>query len=134
MSSPEPTELRGVPIFATLNENELSIVASLMTSESFLSGRSIVREGDVGYEFYVIKEGRADVTAGVEVLRQLGPGDFFGELGIASRDGKRTATVTARTNVVVWSMLGTSLGLVEGQHPDIAAKVQAALDERKSGQ
>ena len=134
MSSPEPSELRNVPIFETLSEDELGIVASLMSSESYLSGRSIVREGDVGYEFYVIKEGTADVTAGVAVLRKLGPGDFFGELGIASRDGKRTATVTARTDVVVWSMLGTSLGLVEGQHPEIAAKVQAAVDERKSAQ
>jgi CRP-like cAMP-binding protein len=134
MSSPEPTELRSVPIFVTLSEDELSLVESLMTSESYSAGRSIVREGDVGYEFFVIKEGTVDVTVGAEVVRRLGPGDFFGEMGIASHDGKRTATVTARTDAVVWSMLGPSLRLVEEQHPEVASKVQAAVGERKSKQ
>lgn len=131
---PMPAELRGIPIFAGLDDRQLSVVATSLTEENYPLGRSVVREGEIGYVFYVIKEGSADVTRGTEVLRRLGRGDFFGEVGIGSSDGKRTATVTARTNLVVWSVLGTSLRQMEKSHPEIATQLQAALHDRKSGQ
>lgn len=131
---PKPTELRSIPIFASLDDDQLRVVANSLTEADYPFGRSVVREGEVGYVFYVIKEGGADVTRGTEVLRRLGPGDFFGEVGLGSSDGKRTATVTARTDLVVWSVLGTDLRQIEKSHPEIAAKLQAALDDRKSGQ
>ncbi len=130
MTSPTMAELREVPLFSTLDDVQLQVVATFLSTESYRSGRSIVREGEVGYVFFVIKSGQADVTQGAQVLRLLGPGDFFGEIAIVSEDGKRTATVSARTSVDVWAMLGTSFRQLQVQDPGVAETLRAAIDKR----
>ncbi|MFL6288497.1 MAG: cyclic nucleotide-binding domain-containing protein [Actinomycetes bacterium] len=132
MTSPTVAELREVPLFSTLNDVQLQVVASFLSTESYRSGRSIVREGEVGYVFFVIKSGQADVTQGARVLRLLGPGDFFGEIAIVSEDGKRTATVSARTSVEVWAMVGTSFRQLQVKDPDVAQTLSVAIDNRLS--
>jgi CRP-like cAMP-binding protein len=132
MTAPTMAELREVPLFSTLDDIQLQVVAGFLTTESYRSGRSIVREGEVGYEFFVIKSGQADVTQGARVLRLLGPGEFFGEIAIVSEDGKRTATVSARTSVEVWAMLGTSFRQLQVQDPEVAQRLSDAIDKRLS--
>ena len=132
MTAPTMAELREVPLFSTLDDIQLQVVAGFLTTESYRSGRSIVREGEVGYEFFVMKSGQADVTQGARVLRLLGPGEFFGEIAIVSGDGKRTATVSARTSVEVWAMLGTSFRQLQVQDPEVAQRLSDAIDKRLS--
>ena len=96
MGLPTPDELRVSPLLAMLDDRQLHVVGAFLTPETYQSGRSIVREGDVGYVLFIIKSGEAEVSRGAEILRRLAPGDFFGEIAIVSEDGKRTATVTAR--------------------------------------
>ena len=132
MTAPTMAELREVPLFSTLDDIQLQVVAGFLTTASYRSGRSIVREGEVGYEFFVMKSGQADVTQGARVLRLLGPGEFFGEIAIVSGDGKRTATVSARTSVEVWAMLGTSFRQLQVQDPEVAQRLSDAIDKRLS--
>jgi cAMP-dependent protein kinase regulator/CRP/FNR family cyclic AMP-dependent transcriptional regulator/cGMP-dependent protein kinase 2 len=132
MSTATPDDLRGVPLLSGLDEPQLRVVLRHLTTESYRPGQSIVREGEVGYSFFVIKSGRAEVTSGDQVLRQLGPGDFFGELGISSRDGKRTATVTARDQVDVWAMLGTNFRQLQLEHTEVAELIREAAGRRLS--
>lgn len=68
-------------------------------------GAIIVREGDAAEHFFVLIEGQAEVFTGRDPaagrrLATLGPGDFFGEIGLLRRV-PRTATVRATTPVVV---------------------------------
>jgi CRP-like cAMP-binding protein len=134
MSATTPDDLREVPLFATLDQHQLQVLADRMTTESYRSGQSIVREGDVGYTFFVMRSGMADVTLGTVALRDLEPGDFFGELGILSQDGKRTATVTARSDVEVWAMFGTDFRALQIDDADVASALQRAVDERTNEQ
>jgi MFS family permease len=60
-------------------------------------------EGDPGNQFFVIDQGRVKVSKGDRHLRDLGPGDWFGELALL-RDIPRTATVTAETAVAMWAV------------------------------
>jgi CRP-like cAMP-binding protein len=130
MGLPTPDELRVSPLLAMLDDRQLHVVGAFLTPETYQSGRSIVREGDVGYVLFIIKSGDAEVSRGSEILRHLGPGDFFGEIAIVSEDGKRTATVTARTDVDVWSMFGTSFRKLQVEYPDVAAALEAVVAER----
>lgn len=65
---------------------------------SFAPGDAIVREGEPGDTAYIIRSGRCRVTKSIEgeeiVLREMGPGDVFGEMAILA-PGPRTATVVA---------------------------------------
>ena len=129
MSQAHGSELESVALFSGLDANERDIIAGLLSLESYGNGLSIVREGEVGYVFYVVKTGRAEVSHEGTLLRVLEPGDFFGEIAILG-DGKRSTTVTARGDVEVWAMFGTSLGQLERDHPEIASTIQGAVRER----
>lgn len=64
----------------------------------FPDGAVIVRQGDTGDCMFVIQEGRVELTLdngdGPVPLGLLGPGDFFGEMGVFGRS-RRLATARA---------------------------------------
>jgi CRP-like cAMP-binding protein len=61
-------------------------------------GMTLVREGDVGNDAYVILEGEAAVSRNGRRIGDLGPGDAFGELALLS-NGTRIATVRATSDM-----------------------------------
>jgi putative ABC transport system ATP-binding protein len=86
--------LKGVEGFKNLTPTELTNIAEHMTKRHYMPGESVVQEGDVGHELYLISDGEVRVErAGNEVAR-LGPGEFFGELALLSGE-PRNATVIA---------------------------------------
>lgn len=85
---------------------------------TYAAGEVVIREGELGNEAFVIVSGRCRVTAASHgksvVLRELGPGDVFGETAVFS-DEHRTATVEAiepvEVRVVTGETLSQTLGL-----------------------
>ena len=83
------------------------------------AGSVVIREGELGDEAFVVTEGRAlafTTKDGQEhPLREMGPGDVFGELAALSSSGLRTASVRAlsdlSTYVVSRASLTEGLGL-----------------------
>lgn len=76
--------------------------------EQFPAGADIILQGDMPEKFYIITRGRVAVLLqppdGLDtVLNYLGPGDFFGEVGLL-RQSRRMATVRAETAVDVMTM------------------------------
>jgi len=84
------------PIFAGLPTARLETAARQLKEVAVHAGEVVVREGDPADRFYVIADGALRVTKGKRGrhLRDLGPGDVFGEIGLL-RQSPRTATVTA---------------------------------------
>ena len=95
--------LRGVSLFADLDDLELSQVALLFKQRRFTAGDTIVKEGADGAAFFLIESGEATVTVrGVE-RADLGPGDHFGEIALIDED-VRSATISATTDLVCWGL------------------------------
>jgi MFS family permease len=91
----EPLELlRRIEIFAELPEPVLERLAAGTTLVSVGAAQIVVSRGEVGNHFYVIATGKAGVEREDGTTRELGPGDFFGEIALL-RDVPRTATVRA---------------------------------------
>jgi CRP/FNR family transcriptional regulator, cyclic AMP receptor protein len=92
-------ELREVPLFSEMDEQEVAGIRSIMQEMKFRPGQVIIREGETGGLFYVITEGHAEIVIhdadGAELLlHEAGPGDFFGELSMLTNQ-PRAARVRA---------------------------------------
>src|SRR5438876_552191 len=94
MADPRIAMLKAVPLFAECDDKQLAFIATQVDEVDFVAGRDLCREGASGGEFFVILTGTAEVRRQGRHLRELGPGDFFGEIALLD-GGPRTATVTA---------------------------------------
>ena len=96
-------ELREVPLFSEMDENEVAGIRDIMEEMKFKEGQVIIREGETGDLFYVITEGRVEVIirdadGSDVVLHEAGPGDFFGELSMLTNK-PRSARIRAVEDV-----------------------------------
>jgi hypothetical protein len=95
--------VRRVPIFAPLEDELQEDLAARMVERKVKAGEALVRQGDAADDFFLIVEGSFDTEVDGESVRQMGPGDSFGEIGLL-RDTERTATVTAREAGLVMAL------------------------------
>jgi MFS family permease len=120
----ELARLRAQPIFAPLDAATLEGLARCLDPLELPAGAPVVREGERGDLFYIVADGELDVTVGGEQVRSLGRGDCFGEIALL-RDVPRTATVTARTPVLLDALDGTSfIAAVTGHAPSARAAAE----------
>ena len=103
--------LQRTSVFGPLPYVALRRLASTLGERHAEAGEEVIRQGDEGDVVYVIAGGRASVSRNGEALRELGPGDVFGELALIL-DVPRTATVTAIEPVVLRTL---------GREPFLAA-------------
>jgi CRP/FNR family cyclic AMP-dependent transcriptional regulator len=127
----DASRLKSIPLFEEVGDEELAQIAPFAQEESVGEGTVLVREGDFSYELMAIEEGEAEVTRGGEHLATLGPGDFFGEMGLLERT-LRNATVTAKTPMRLITLTGWDLKRVERAAPQAIDRVRAVLEERRS--
>jgi CRP-like cAMP-binding protein len=117
----ELARLRALPIFAPLDAATLEGLARCLDPLEVAAGAPVVQEGEPGDLFYVVADGELDVTVGGEQVGLLGRGDCFGEIALL-RNVPRTATVTARTDVLLDALDGTSfVAAVTGHDPSARA-------------
>jgi CRP/FNR family cyclic AMP-dependent transcriptional regulator len=126
----DASRLKSIPLFAEVGDEELSQIAPFANEVSVEEGRVLVREGDFSYELMAIEEGAAEVTRGGEPVADLGPGDFFGEMGLLERT-LRNATVTAKSPMRLITLTGWDLKRVERAAPQAIERVRSALEERR---
>jgi CRP-like cAMP-binding protein len=121
--------LESIPLFAGLSRKERRSVAQRADEVDVEAGREIVREGEFPYEFFAIEEGTAEVKRGDQHLAELGPGDFFGEMGLIE-NAPRNASVVTRSPMTAVVMTGSAFRQIDRELPEVATKIRKAIDER----
>jgi CRP-like cAMP-binding protein len=128
-------ELLGrVPVFSTLELEDLERIAQLAVPRSFQAGQVVFREGDSSDTCYVVSSGHARAVRGhgdgrTITLAIFGPGDFFGELALFE-DELRSATVEAIEEMSAVAVLGGDMRRLMNEHPQIATRLLVALGRR----
>ena len=104
----DPSRVKAIPLFQSIPEDEVKQIATFAGEQSVEEGKHLVDEGDFSWEFMAIEEGEAEVLRGGEHVADLGPGDFFGEMGLLEKD-RRTATVVAKTPMRILTLTSWDL-------------------------
>jgi CRP/FNR family cyclic AMP-dependent transcriptional regulator len=121
--------LEKVPLFAGLDERELVQIADSLQERRFAAGDTLTREGAAGAGFFVVEEGEADVTVGGVSRGAIGPGDYFGEIALLT-GSERTATITARTDMLCYGMTPWDFRPLVESNSDIAWKLLTAMADK----
>jgi CRP/FNR family transcriptional regulator, cyclic AMP receptor protein len=135
MRSADVVELLArVPVFSTLEREDLERIAELAVPRAFEPGQVVFREGDASDTCYVVRSGRAravrEHSGGRTItLATFGIGDIFGELALFE-DERRSATVEAIEQCSVVAVLGPDMRRLMVEHPGISARLVIALGRR----
>jgi len=122
-------ELRSIPLFDSLTDEQLADVARRFTDVEVDLGTVLARRGDFAYHFFLVRAGIAAVAVDERLLTTLGPGDTFGEIGILRR-GKRTANVVALTEMRLATMTIWDFNEVSHSVPQLVDRARAVAEER----
>jgi CRP/FNR family transcriptional regulator, cyclic AMP receptor protein len=121
--------LRTVGIFSGLSKKELERLALWTDELTVDEGYELATEGRFAHEFFVIEDGAAAVVKDGERIAELGPGDFFGEIGLLETE-RRTASVIATTQMTVIVMFQREFKQMEQEMPAVADRVRSAIRAR----
>ena len=114
--------LRSIPLFAELSARSLGRVAKATKEVEVPAGHVLVQPGTKGTGMFFIADGTAVVETR-RLRRELGPGDFFGELALMRQDATRTARVRAKTPLRCLALDRTSFRRLTSEHPEVAASL-----------
>jgi CRP/FNR family transcriptional regulator, cyclic AMP receptor protein len=122
-------DVASIPLFAGLSKEDQKVIAQYADEVDVPAGTKLAQEGRFAYEFFAIQAGEAEVTREGSVLATLGPGDFFGEIGLLGAD-RRVASVTATAPMHLVVLTGAQLRAIESRMAPVAARIRATMTQR----
>ena len=122
--------LQGVPLFADLERRDLEGLAGSLKERTYSAGDTIAREGQAGIGFFIIAEGQAKVSQQGQELTTLGPGDHFGEIALIDDGARRTATVTAESDMRCFGLTSWEFRPVVENNAQVAWKMLQTMAKR----
>ena len=125
----DPRNVQSIPLFAGLSKDDQQVVAQYADEVDVEAGTVLAQEGRLAYEFFAIKTGTADVKLGGQHAAALGPGDFFGEIGLLGGD-RRVASVVASTPMSLVVLTGSQLRAIDSRMPGVAERIRSAMAQR----
>jgi CRP/FNR family transcriptional regulator, cyclic AMP receptor protein len=121
--------LKGVPLFEGLSRRELLQLERVCEDLEVEPGRVLCTQGEVGREFFVLVEGKVQITRKGRRVATLAGGDFVGEIALLT-ELPRTATVTAETPVRLFVLTSREFHAVLDRDRNVERKVLRALARR----
>jgi CRP/FNR family transcriptional regulator, cyclic AMP receptor protein len=121
--------LASVPFFSALSPAARRAVAPYAEQIELPAGTQLTGEGKPGYTFFVITSGTATVLQDEREVRELGEGDFFGEIALLETS-ERTASVIAKTPMQLVVLTEPAFKQLVETDTAAARECEAAMRER----
>lgn len=121
--------LRRAPLFEGLSRKEFVQLARVSEDLEVPPGKVLCEEGEVGQEFFVIIDGKVEVTRKGKPVAMRGGGEFFGEIALLE-ETPRMATVTAKTPLRLFVLTRKDFRYLVDENPSVERKVMRALARR----
>jgi CRP-like cAMP-binding protein len=129
----ERQRLHAVPLFRGLGERQLDILAVKMSVRPFAVGDVLIRQGDAGDAFYVVREGSVSVLQQEGRVRRklatLSSGGYFGEIALL-RDAPRMASVVGADAGSVWQLGRRDFQDIVARHLDLEGRLSRRASSR----
>ena len=115
-------------IFDGVTIRTMTQVADRMKVEQHTAGSRIIRQGEPGDTFYLIRDGELEVRRDPQnqLVATIGPGDFFGEAALLTGE-PRNAHVDAKTDAVVYTLDATSFQAAMSERASLDQEVRSTL-------
>ncbi|MBF4762977.1 cyclic nucleotide-binding domain-containing protein [Nocardioides islandensis] len=121
--------LSSTDLFAGVGKKALNAIAAQARVVNHPEGKDITEEGGGAAGFHLIRSGDVSVTVHGQPRKDLGAGDYFGEISMI--DGKpRSATVRAKTPVTTIALASWAFHPILDDHPDVAKQLLRVMCER----
>lgn len=125
--------LKRVRLFEDLDDHTLREISNAAVERSYAKGDEIVRQGDTGVGAFIIRSGKVEIIqdhAGrQEKIRELGSGDFFGEMALLD-EFPRSATIRALEPTTCLGLTRWHFRGILESHPQIALALLPVLTKR----
>ena len=118
-----------VPLFEHCSKRELAAIAAIADQVELPEGRVLVKEGELGREFFVLVDGTVEVRKGAQQLAMLRAGDFFGEIALVS-NSPRMATVETVSPVRALVVSSRDFWTLLDESPRTQRKILQAVGDR----
>jgi CRP/FNR family transcriptional regulator, cyclic AMP receptor protein len=129
VSDPKIDALGRVPLFARCSRKELEFLITRTDEVDVSAGQTLIKQGNPGDTFYLLLDGQATVQVDGHDRPPLGPGSFFGEIGILDR-GPATATVVTTTPARLMVMSHAQFRDAIKANDQLLSQVMATMAER----
>ncbi len=126
----KPDTLDSVPLFQTLPGEVRAKFATWVSEHKVPEGQHLADEGEYAYDLFIIKDGTAEVIQDGATVAELGPGEFFGEMGVLER-APRNATVIARTPMTLLTLSSWDVKRLESKSPEAIQQLQDVIQKRR---
>jgi CRP-like cAMP-binding protein len=126
----DEAELRRIQLFAGLSRKQRRLLAMRVDEVDVPPGTVLCCKGKTADEFFVIEDGTARVVRDDQYLDELGPGDFFGEMGLLE-NAPRNADVIAETPLTLMVLRGPALKELEREAPELARRIRRSVEQRR---
>jgi CRP-like cAMP-binding protein len=128
----DAARLKSLPPFDALPDGELQKFAVWVGELKVDAGRHLAEQGDYAYELFVIEDGTAEVQQDGQAIAELGPGEFFGEMGVLEK-AQRNATVISKTPMTLFTLSHWDVKRLQREAPEAVDELRRVIEARRGG-
>lgn len=126
---------RKVPIFASLTDDDLSRISTMIKHRKFAKGQALILEGEQSDTMYIIQNGHVKISkltseGKEQILHILRNGDFFGELSIFNSGEVSNFSAYALKDTSICLLTRSDMENLIRDNPDISIRLLQSVTKR----